>query len=391
MATCAEGVTWSRQLAPVLEAMEANKHTVAVVRDVNVEGAKSFATFNDVESVVACRRAMGGTAYLNEVILDEASWRIYFDVDYKAPAEDPNDFARRLASFRRVRDGFLRLVLHVSPAACSFQSSEAHGPLRSGNGFKYSVHEVLVGYHLKGLQARRAFGRAFESFLDNPPDELKVSVELLRKAGGSGYIWDASVYSKNRCFRMLRSSKYGDPFRPLEASEGSSSELVDHLVCLYSDEQLSSSTELDAALLREWMGVGAAQANPTPRQGAFRDRALDIDPASGSRGLEEGLSDQERSILLNRYREDHPRAKIERVVQERPGLFFVHFRAPEPICCIAGRRHSSSGNENPYLIFKRDEPRLARYQCFADSCRWALSQSSIRCELQHQVLSMSFR
>jgi hypothetical protein len=62
---------------------------------------------------------------------------------------------------------------------------------------------------------------------------------------------------------------------------------------------------------------------------------------------------------------------MERVVQERPGVFFVHFRAPEPMCCIAGRRHSSPGNENPYLIFKRDEPRLACYQCFANSCKWA--------------------
>jgi hypothetical protein len=224
MATSAGGVFWSRQLDPVLKAMEAKQHKAAVARDVNAEGAKSYASFKDVESVVACRRAMGGTAHLNEIILDEASWRIYFDIDYKAPAEDPDDFARWLASFRRVRDGFLSSVLHVSPVASSFQSSEAHGPLRSGNGFKYSVHEVLVGYHLKGLQARRAFGRAFESFLDNPPDELRVSVELLPKVGGSGYIWDASVYSKNRCFRMLRSSKYGDPFRPLEASEGSFSE-----------------------------------------------------------------------------------------------------------------------------------------------------------------------
>ena len=103
--------------------------------------------------------------------------------------------------------------------------------------------------------------------------------------------------------------------------------------------------------------------------GAFRQRALALDEASTSEGPSEDLSEQERAVLLARYQEDHAGAEIIRVVQERPGVFFVHFRAPEPTCCISGRRHASPGNQNPYLIYKRDEQRIARYQCFANSCR----------------------
>lgn len=97
------------------------------------------------------------------------------------------------------------------------------------------------------------------------------------------------------------------------------------------------------------------------RVGAFRQRALTPDEASTSEGPGKDLSAQERAIVLARYQEDHPGAEINRVVQERPGFFFVHFCAPEPTCCIAGRRHTSPGNQNPYLIYKRDEPRIARY------------------------------
>jgi hypothetical protein len=362
------GPGWCKKLVEALRQRQANGRAIVVAEDVHQEGAKRYGSFKDVAALVAHRRSLGAFAHLYELIQDDACWRIYFDLDFSLPTEDPSDFERRLEAFHLVRDRVLTSVLTVPEGALRFQACEAHGPARPPKQeFKYSVHEVLEGFYLRGLEARRAFGKAFRCFLENPPDDLKPSIELLRKDGGSAYIWDGSVYGQHRCFRMLRSSKFGDRFRSLLPSEGSSEAIADHLVCLYSEAELAGSTRISADLLGEW--ASARREPPAPdRVGAFRQRALALDEASTSEGPGEDLSAQERAVLLARYQEDHAGAEIDRVVQERPGLF-VHFRAPQPTCCIAGRRHTSPGNQNPYLIYKRDEPRIARYQCFANSCR----------------------
>ncbi|GAQ83650.1 hypothetical protein KFL_001560170 [Klebsormidium nitens] len=364
------GPGWLRKLVLALRQQRAKGHAIVVAQDVNGEGAKRWGSFKDVAALAAFRRSLGGPAHLYEVIQDDACWRVYFDLDFSVATKDSNDFERRLAAFHSVRDRFLTSVLNVPESALRYQACEAHGPARPPKqGFKFSVHEVPEGFHLRGSDARRAFGKALGSFLENPPDDLKASVELMRKEGGSDYLWDGSVYGRRRCFRLLRSSKFGDNFRPLVPSEGSSEAIVDHLVCLYSEAEVAGSTEVRAALLGEWAIARLAPA-ARPRVGSFRQRALTLEETRTSQGPgAEDLSEQERAILLARYQEDHAGAEISRVVQERPGVFFVHFQAPEPTCCIAGRRHTSPGNQNPYLIYKRDEPRIARYQCFANSCR----------------------
>ncbi|GAQ92904.1 hypothetical protein KFL_011930020, partial [Klebsormidium nitens] len=214
----------------------------------------------------------------------------------------------------------------------TLQACEAHGSARPPKQeFKYSVHEVLEGFYLRGLEARRAFGKAFGCFLENPPDDLKPSVELLRKDGGSDYVWDGSVYGRHRCFRMLRSSKFGDRLRSLIPSEGSSEAIADHLVCLYTEAELAGSTEISADLLREWASARRDPLAPA-RVGAFRQSALALDEASTSEGPGEDLSAQERAILLARYQEDHAGA--------------------ETGWCRSGRGFSSS-------TFARPSPRVA--------------------------------
>ncbi|GAQ86638.1 hypothetical protein KFL_003010140 [Klebsormidium nitens] len=368
-AAAEQGPGWCKKLQAALRQQRAAGHAVLVAEDVNDVGAKRWGSFQDAAALVAHRRSLGPYAHLYEVIQDDACWRIYFDLDFSAPAEDPGDFERRLQAFHSVRDRFLTSVLNLLEHALRFQACEAHGEARPPKqGFKYSVHEVLTDFYLRGLDARRAFGRAFGSFLEKPPNDLKSSVELLRKDGGSAYMWDGGVYGRHRCFRLLGSSKFEDRFRPLVPSEGSSEAIADHMVCLYSEAELAGSIEISADLLGEWATAKPAPPTP-PRVGAFRSQALTFDEASTSRGPGGDLSEHERAVLLACYQEDHAGAEITRLVQERPGDFFVHFQAPDPMCCIAGRRHTSPGNQNPYLIYKRDEPRIARYQCFANSCR----------------------
>ncbi|GAQ92101.1 hypothetical protein KFL_009210030 [Klebsormidium nitens] len=364
------GPSWCKKLEEALQQRRANGRAIMVAEDVHQGGAKRYGSFENVAALVAHRRSLGPFAHLYELIQDDACWRVYFDLDFSLPTEDSSDFERRLGAFHLVRDRFLTSVLNIPEGALHFQACKAHGPARPPKQeFKYSVHEVLEGFYLRGLEARRAFGKAFGCFLESPPDDLKASIELLRKENGSAYMWDGSVYGRYRCFRILRSSKFGDRLRSLVPCDGSSEAIADHLVCLYSEAELADSTEISADLLGQW--ATAQRGPPAPaRVGAFRQRALALDEASTSEGLGEDLTEQERAILIARYQEDHAGAQIDRVVQERPGVFFIHFCTPEPTCCIAGRRHTSPGNQNPYLIYKRDEPRIARYQCFANSCRF---------------------
>lgn len=300
-AAAEQGPGWCKKLQDALRQLHAAGHAILVAEDVNDGGAKRLGSFRDVAALVARRSSIGPYAHLYEVIQDNACWRIYFDLDFSAPEENPGDFDWRLQAFHSVRDRFLTLVLKLPEDAICFEACEAHGEARPPKqGFKYSVHEVLGSFYLRGLEARRAFGRAFGSFLENPPNDLKSSVELLRKDGGSAYMWDGSIYGRHRCFRLLKSSKFGDRFRPLLPSEGSSEAIVDHMVCLYSEVQLTDSIEISADLLRRWTSARPGPPAP-PRVGAFRSKALTLDEASTSRGLGGDLSEQERAVLLARY------------------------------------------------------------------------------------------
>ena len=245
-----------------------------VAEDVHEGGAKRWGSFRDVAALVAHRRSIGSFAHLYEVTLDDACWRIYLDLDFLLPTEDWSDFDRRLEAFHLVRDRFLTSVLNVPEAALRFQACEAHGAARPPKQcFKYSVHEVLEGFYLRGSEVRRAFEEAFGSFWKNPPDDLKPSVELMRKDGGSAYMWDGSIYGRNRCFRLLRSSKFGDRFRPLVFSEGSSEAIADHLIYLYSEAELARSTEISADLLEEWASARPAPSCSGPRGGLSAESA----------------------------------------------------------------------------------------------------------------------
>lgn len=181
------GPGWCKKLEEALQQGRAKGRAIVVAEDVHEGGAKRWGSFIDVAALMAYRRSMGPCAHLYEVIQDDACWRIYLDLDLSLPSEDRSDFDRRLEAFHLVRDRFLTSVKNVPEVALRFQACEAHGAARPPKqGFKYSVHEVLEGFYLRGLDVRRAFGEAFNSFLENPPDDLKPSVELVRTGPSTG-------------------------------------------------------------------------------------------------------------------------------------------------------------------------------------------------------------
>lgn len=346
-------------------------------------GVKMYTSFKDVPALLAyCDRlrARGQRQHLYECLLEDAPSLLYLDLDYYVPSTASADaadseeavrardaeFAERKRHFDRLRDGFLEAALGVPGEVIRFEESTAHGAVPGG--FKYSVHGVLKGFYLENSRARSLFAKAFDHFQKNPPPHLARSAEFVwteDQRGRPKLIWDGTVYSKFQCWRMLRSRKKGSD-RFLEPSEGSSNLIVDHLAGLYSTTDLQRCVMLDEAHLEEYLEQHAPTLSRPPRPTM---RVRDTDPQEDGGRNRADLGEQEQRVLVECYQQEHPGATLARVHVVGPGVFTLHFDVPEPTCLLAGRPHTSPGNNNTYLLYRRSRPGVALYKCHSSSCR----------------------
>jgi hypothetical protein len=164
---------------------------------------------------------------------------------------------------------------------------------------------------------------------------------------------------------MLRSRKKGSD-RFLEPSEGSSNLIVDHLAGLYSTTDLQRCVMLDEAHFEEYLEQHAPTLSRPPRP---MMRVRDADPRQDGGRNRADLGEQEQRVLVECYQQEHPGATLARVHVVGPGVFILHFDVPEPTCLLAGRPHTSPGNNNTYLLYRRSRPGVAHYKCHSPSCR----------------------
>jgi hypothetical protein len=355
-------------------------HGIVVAADSARDSAtKMFTSFPDVPAPLAyCARLRGQRKHMYECLLEETPSLLYFDLDYYVPlsvcagdseeavgARDA-DFAERKQHFERLRDGFLEAVLGVLGEAVRFEESTAHGAV--AGGFRYSVHGVLKGFYLEDSRARSLFAKAFDHIQKNPPPHLARSAEFVwteDQRGRPKLIWDGTVYSKFQNWRMLWSSKKGSD-RVLEPSEGSSELIVDHLAGLYSAAELQCCAQLDAARLEAYLQQHAPTLS-RPQRPTMRVRDAGL-PEDGGQNRAD-LGKQEQRVLVECYQQEHPGDTLARVHVVGSGVFTVHFDVPEPTCLLAGRPHTSPGNNNTYLLYRRSRPGVAFYKCHSATCR----------------------
>jgi hypothetical protein len=164
---------------------------------------------------------------------------------------------------------------------------------------------------------------------------------------------------------MLRSRKKGSN-RFLQPSEGSSELIVDHLAGLYSAAELQRCTQLDTARLEAYLQQHAPTLSRPPRPTM---RVRDVAPQENGGQNRADLGDQEQRVLVECYQQEHPGATLARVHVVGLGVFTVHFDVPEPICLLAGRPHTSPGNNNTYLLYRRSWSGWALYKCHSAICR----------------------
>ncbi|GAQ83461.1 hypothetical protein KFL_001490020 [Klebsormidium nitens] len=235
----------------------AHGHQILAAGDVRDDTAtKRYTTFADAEALQKYDEHLAEFAVernMYEVMYPELPTRLYFDLECSVAERVDAVFAERLARFAELRAAFFSRVLGLSSLDLSFQTSTAHG--ESKGGFKHSAHEVLEGFYVENQEERLLFKECFEAFLEDPPsDELAESVPFLEyeRNGKSEGIWDAGVYTKFRCFRILGSCKKGSG-RPLVPADGSSPELRDHLVGVYDGGQKSALKKIDMGPARAYM------------------------------------------------------------------------------------------------------------------------------------------
>jgi hypothetical protein len=235
------------------------------------------------------------------------------------------DFERYKRHMDEVRDAFLVDVLGIPPKSIRFECSEAHRDAADG-AYKWSIHELLRGYYLEDFHARNEFKRAFEHFQRNLPAHLQHCDEFLWHTPdpqrGPKLIWDPSVFAKFKCFRMLYSRKRGSD-RPLVPVDGCSPQLLNHLVGIYSAEELASLQSIDVGVLERYnqkVGVDAGKRCQIPRRHTTRVVAEGGSGEGGTRddALGAPLTAHELERLTSVYREDHPGAEIRPLCRSPP-------------------------------------------------------------------------
>jgi hypothetical protein len=156
------------------------------------------------------------------------------------------------------------------------------------------------------------------------------------------------VFAKFKCFRMLYSRKKGSD-RPLLPVDGSSTRLLDHLVGIYSAEELACQLAIDVGALERYnreVGVDAGERRKTPRRHTTRVAVEGRPVEGGTRDDAEGapLTAHELERLTSVYREDHPGAEIWATLQVATNVFTLHFCIQQPMCRILRAAHNSDGN-----------------------------------------------
>jgi hypothetical protein len=382
--TDAAGQSWfttEKPLEQCRRAMAAGKDSILIVCDVSKHsGAKKYGSIRDpsalLDYVTLCQTMSLGHSNLYEGLKEGLPTKLYADIDLRTASKVEGDFERYKRHLDEVRDAFLVDVLGIPPESIRFEASKAHGDAPNG-GYKWSIHELLRGYYLEDFHARNEFKKAFEHFQKHLPAHLQHCDEYLWHTPdpqrGPKLIWDPSVLAKFKCFRMLYSRKRGSD-RPLLPVEGSSPQLVDHLVGIYSAEELASLKKIDVGVLERYnqkVGVDAGERQEIPRRHTTRVAAEGEAVEGGTRDDVEGapLTAHELERLTSVYREDHPGAEIRTTLQVASDVFTLHFRIQQPMCRILGAAHDSDGNNGGYLVYRRSDPTVAYYKCHSARCR----------------------
>ena len=181
--------------------------------DVNNKGSKKFSFFKSVKLFEKFYKNEQIKNYY-EVICTNKKSKLYIDLDiHNVTLFDSQNILKKILN---ELESFCLMHCDVVP---KYEVSESHSET------KKSYHISCNNIYLTNQKQRYLFSEEFSKYLS---DDLRE-------------YFDCSVYSKNRCFRLLESSKFGQD-RPLIPCEGSSDKLLDH--CVYLGKLFDNLTEL---------------------------------------------------------------------------------------------------------------------------------------------------
>ena len=189
--------------------------------DINNKGSKKFASF---KSLKLFERFYSNEQIKNyyEVICTNNKSKLYIDLDiHNVTLYDSQNILKKLLN---ELESFCLMHSDVIP---KYEVSNSHSET------KKSYHITCNNIILINQKQRFLFSEEFSKYLSADLKEY----------------FDCSVYSKNRCFRLLESSKFGQN-RPLIPCEGSSNNLLDHCVFLGRVNQNVTELKFDEVQYR---------------------------------------------------------------------------------------------------------------------------------------------
>lgn len=205
-------IEWFFNLSELLSKTTDSSFIIAC--DINNKGTKKFSSFKTFKLFQTFYKKEE-TKNFYELICTNSTSKLYIDLDIhnKTLLDSKKIFHKLLSEL----ESFCLMHCDVSPKCIA---SESHSET------KKSYHIICNNIYLSNQKQRYNFSEQFMSYISNDLKEY----------------FDCSVYSKNRCFRLLESSKFGQN-RPLVACPDSSTKLIDHCVYIQA-ENMCNFTEL---------------------------------------------------------------------------------------------------------------------------------------------------
>ena len=194
-------IEWFFNLSELLKTISTNSFIVAC--DINEKGSKKFASFKSFNSFEVFYKKEPIKNYYEVICTDQKS-KLYIDLDiHNVTLLDSQTVLQKIKSELEL---FCLMHCDTSPQCII---SESHSEI------KKSFHLTCNNLYFVNQKQRFLFSEQFHKY-------LSADIQTY---------FDCSVYSKNRCFRILESSKFGQE-RPLTPCINSSSKLSDHCVFL---------------------------------------------------------------------------------------------------------------------------------------------------------------
>ena len=231
-------VTWHNKKEDLLRAVTPSPNLALLSRDASKDGtgAKQFAVFPTGQDLVSYITSIpNNKRHFHEIIYDNTNYPcyLYFDMDYDSPTRITQDtYTITINTFLAVLQRFIKDVYEKEVALIIGTNTQVSYTPTTPTHNKLSIH-IKINIRFDNTTIMKNFVKNLDLYICSESRVTAAEHAVLYKKQAP--IFDLSVYTNFRSYRILTCSKWKTDGLPLESWGVSSHNIEDHLVRVYYD------------------------------------------------------------------------------------------------------------------------------------------------------------